>query len=248
MPMPCRVKTGDKYGRLMVLREIGFIDSRRRFLCRCDCGKDIHADGAKLRSGHTKSCGCYKRDVLNAVLTKHGMARASKNRTSEYRIWAHIKTRCFNNASPAWRRYGGRGITMDAVWASDFSAFLRDVGLRPSKAYSIDRIDNDKGYFKENVRWATQRQQCRNTCRTLMVVLDGVTMPFMEACERRGFSDDCVRQFGYARQITAQEAFDAYSHFKSFGPARPRCPASAPASPTPDLPAPGYSPGHRSPR
>jgi len=85
-----------------------------------------------------------------------------KHDTSEYRIWRHIKDRCLNPKNRRYSDYGGRGITVCDAWQHSFSAFLEDVGERPSNKHSIDRVDNDKGYSKENCRWATDQEQNLN--------------------------------------------------------------------------------------
>lgn len=81
--------------------------------------------------------------------------------TPEYRTWAAMRQRCLNPRSSRYPTYGGRGITICERW-SNFTAFLADMGPRPSPDHSLDRIDNDKGYEPSNCRWATRSQQQRN--------------------------------------------------------------------------------------
>lgn len=82
--------------------------------------------------------------------------------TPEFRAWQHILTRCLNPNIPNYHRYGGRGISVCSRWKKSFTSFLKDVGNRPSNEYSIDRINNNRGYCKSNCRWATRIQQARN--------------------------------------------------------------------------------------
>lgn len=88
--------------------------------------------------------------------------KTNNRKRIEYGIWSCIKTRCYNVNSQDFKNYGGRGITVCDEWKNSFLAFYRDMGPRPSKDHSVDRIDNEKGYFKENCRWATKTEQARN--------------------------------------------------------------------------------------
>jgi hypothetical protein len=89
--------------------------------------------------------------------TRHGMSG-----TPEYYAWKSMKERCLDPAHHAYRNYGGRGVTVCASWQESFTAFLADVGMRPPGRYSLDRIDNERGYGPGNVRWADSRTQNRN--------------------------------------------------------------------------------------
>lgn len=82
--------------------------------------------------------------------------------TPEYRIWTHMKGRCLNETDARYADYGGRGIIVCDRWVESFAAFLADMGPRPSKSHSIDRIDNDGGYEPSNCRWATDQEQSLN--------------------------------------------------------------------------------------
>jgi hypothetical protein len=89
--------------------------------------------------------------------SNHGLSK-----TSEYRSWAMMKNRCFNQNSPGFEHYGGRGITVFEDWIFDFKKFFDYVGLKPSRLHSLDRIDNSGNYEPGNVRWATPIQQANN--------------------------------------------------------------------------------------
>lgn len=120
---------------------------------------------------------------------KHGMSR-----TREYRLWIAMKVRCYNRNCPEFHMYGGRGIAMCDEWRDDFSAFLRDVGPRPGRGYSVDRIDNDGNYEPGNVRWATMRQQSNNTRRNVILTYDGKTLTLAQWARYLGINIETVKQ------------------------------------------------------
>jgi len=132
------------------------------------------------------------------VPARHGEADGP-SRTKEYRVWAHIKDRCYRPNDKSYHNYGGRGIGMNAEWRASYTAFLEGVGRAPSPKHSLDRIDNDKGYEPGNVRWATQEQQLRNTRRNILI--DGV--PLVDVCRARSLSYEAVQ--GRLRRDDPQE-------------------------------------------
>jgi hypothetical protein len=148
---------GQRFGRLTVIARAESWDSAVRWQCFCDCGETSVSPSKTLKRGTTLSCGCLGKERAKAALTKHG-----RTETAEYRIWTDMKTRCYNHRSKHWKNWGGRGITVCDEWLHDFAAFFAHIGERPSREYSIDRINNDLGYTPGNVRWATLSQQNKN--------------------------------------------------------------------------------------
>lgn len=118
---------------------------------------------------------------------KHGNNKFGK-RTKEYRVWCHIRGRCSNQNEKFFHLYGGRGIKVCDRWR-DFSNFLADMGKAPSPQHTIERCDNDGNYEPGNCRWATPKEQNRNTRRTIKV--DGKCLK--DTCAERGLSYEAVQ-------------------------------------------------------
>lgn len=187
---------GRTFGRLKVLRRDHSRNNNSKvyWLCVCEDGNKISVPTGHLLSGNTRSCGCLQRDLLGERRTTHG-ATAPGGKIAEFRIWAGMLDRCYRTANKAYPHYGGRGVKVCKEWQTDFAAFLRHVGPRPSAYHSIDRFpDNDGDYRPGNVRWATKKQQNRNQRRNLRVRIGGVTMTLIEAAEAAGLSYDRVRR------------------------------------------------------
>lgn len=158
----------------------------RVFICRCVCGKEVTVKFSNLTSGNSKSCGCRRGESHGEGNHRHG------HMTTEYKIWCRMKDRCLNPKDAAYENYGGRGIAVCERWRLSFTAFLADVGRRPSKKYSLDRIDNDKGYEPGNVRWATRQEQAKNSRHVRLVTVNGETMCVEDWSRRTGVSSRAI--------------------------------------------------------
>lgn len=148
---PAAKLCGERFGSLLVKQRAGSNTLGVLWSCACDCGGTIFARTSALRSGNTRSCGCYQR--THAV--RHGSSG-----TPTYKSWAAMLARCRNENHQAFADYGGRGVAVCERWQR-FENFLADMGKRPS-GRTLDRIDVDGNYEPTNCRWATPAEQRRN--------------------------------------------------------------------------------------
>ncbi len=170
---------GKKFERLVVLKRMDSDRNRNsRWLCRCDCGKEKIIIGRNLKNGNTKSCGCLYREGNN---TKHGHSTRTKM-SKTYSTWQGMIQRCTNPNNKRYQDYGGRGIKVCQKWLK-FINFLEDMGEPPSNKHQIDRIDNDGNYCKENCRWATSKEQNRNSRNNRLITYKGKTQCLIELAE-----------------------------------------------------------------
>jgi hypothetical protein len=126
-------------------------------------------------------------------------------RTPTYSSWANMKTRCDNKTFFSYTEWGGRGISYDPRWKK-FEAFIEDMGERP-EGTTIDRIDNSLGYYKENCRWATPKEQSNNTRRNRYIEFNGVTKTLQQWEDelnigRRTISERIKRGWSVERALT----------------------------------------------
>jgi hypothetical protein len=143
--------TGQKFGHWTVQR-LGKKSGWRMngWVCRCQCGAEKIVRTQDLTEGKSKSCGCAHRSPVDKL-----------TRNSYY----SMLQRCHYPGNTSYDRYGGRGIWVCLRWQESILNFLEDMGPRPSKELTLDRIDPSGNYTPENCRWADKETQAQNQCR-----------------------------------------------------------------------------------
>lgn len=195
--------TGQRFGVLTAVECLGYAPGGTRWLCKCDCGNSRINKIGHLTGGVVKSCGCKMAEATGNRARKHGMVD-----TATYHVWQGMKGRCYNPRNHKFKDYGARGITVCERWLESFENFLEDMGKKPDRK-SIDRENNDLGYFKENCRWATPYQQVHNRrpCKTWRYYsVLGFTGTISQIAKQFRISKAALSTRIYTDGITAEEA------------------------------------------
>ena len=164
--------SGLKFGMLVLRRVSGGKNSRWECLCHCGNTTVISRPDVFI----AKSCGCEQ------YAWSHGMSR-----TITHKSWNMMRNRCLNPNADCYESYGGRGIKVCRRW-NKFENFLADMGERPSMKFSLERINNNGNYEPSNCKWATSREQMRNTRRTIRIEIDGEEFCAKDAAKLRGIN------------------------------------------------------------
>jgi hypothetical protein len=169
--------TGERFGKLIVIEFKGRTKGFVMWLCKCDCGNEKVIRGVNLTSPNkpTRSCGCNHVMCTNA---KHNSAK-----TRLYRIWANMKTRCYNTKNYKYKRYGARGITICEEWKEDFEIFKKwalENGYDDN--LTIDRKNNNGNYEPSNCRWVNDFKQANNKSNNIHYEIKGENHTLAEWC------------------------------------------------------------------
>ena len=190
---------GKQFGRLTVKKLVGKTkNGMKLWECECSCGKTTIQPTNQLNGGHTKSCGCYSRDVARERFTTHGLRK-----TQIYKTWAGIKDRTNPNNHNCKDNYRKLGITMCDEWRDNFMAFYNWAianGYKEEKLsngrnkYEIDRIDTYGNYCPENCRWITQKEQMNNQTTNKFITYKDRTQTLAQWCDELDLDYGLVNQ------------------------------------------------------
>ncbi len=129
--------------------------------------------------------------TANAQRHGHRKSDAKGGRSPTYVVWEGMVQRCTDSGCAGWKNYGGRGIGVCDRWR-DFTLFLADMGERPSRAHSIDRVDGTRGYEPGNCRWATATEQANNRWNNRRITFRGETLTVAEWSRRTGLAQHLI--------------------------------------------------------
>ncbi len=186
---------GKMFGRLTV-QDGPFLkppNERRRFYqCLCSCGNAALIADVSLLDGSTRSCGCLSAESRRDKSLRHRIHGGKDN--LEYFPYVAMTSRCENPRDKSYARYGGRGIRVFPEWRASFVRFMADMGPRPSRKHTLNRIDNDGNYEPGNVEWASADRQSRNRSNTRILRSAGLEMCLKDWGERLGVTPQTIRR------------------------------------------------------
>lgn len=188
-----KFRVGDIINGIKFLSLADRSGKRQRANFECPfCGNTFKTFVYNVSSGHATSCGCNSHVNRIKKITKHGHCSGGKV-TTEYTSYREMLDRCYSSKNEEYVNYGGRGIYVCDRWKESYKNFLDDMGLKPDRTYSIERINNDGGYEPDNCKWATPVEQGNNTRRNVRITLNGETKTQSQWARHFGIPETTIR-------------------------------------------------------
>ncbi len=193
--------TGQRFGKLMVIKFLGRLNYHSMYHCACDCGGMAVATSNNLRRNHTTSCGCQssRKDFGRRTTFTHG-----KRNHPLYESWLGMRNRCYWPQHNRFEHYGGKGIKVCDEWRDDFEVFYKwGIANGWKKGLQIDRKENDKDYCPDNCKFSTVKQQARNRTTNVKLTVNGITKIAIEWAEEVNINPSIIYsrlKRGYSHQ------------------------------------------------
>jgi len=157
--------------------------NKKHAIYLCECGNTKTLCISLVNNNKTISCGCVHTKNASLLNRTHGLSNIP-----EYRVWAGMIQRCYNPNNKEYHNYGGRGIDICEAWRNNFVNFARDMGPRPDKYHSIERLNNNLGYNPSNCVWANIEQQSKNKQQSRKITFNGKTKNISDWAKEIGIS------------------------------------------------------------
>lgn len=165
--------TNLKFGKLTAIKIVGEDKNNRKlWLCKCDCGNEKIVSSKCLLGGNTKSCGCYRKEIVK-LLSKKRKTLTEYEKSLKI-IFSGMKSRCYNKNNKSYKYYGERNIKICNEWLEDFNSFYKwSINNGWQKGLSIDRINVNGNYEPNNCRWVDIKTQSRNKRNNIIIKYNG---------------------------------------------------------------------------
>jgi hypothetical protein len=206
---------GQTFGLLTILNYAVDEKCNKRFLVQCSCGSNTKWSLAySIKTGKTISCGCYRTEVMREVMTEYHKNNPShrthgKSGTKIYSVWTNMRERCSNPKHKDYSSYGGRGISVCSEWQESFEAFYADMGDIPNDC-TLDRIQVESHYCKENCKWSTTAEQASNKRDSTYVIakLTGEKLTLTGWAKRHGKNPRSERDTFYSMDLLGMTEYE----------------------------------------
>lgn len=182
---------GKKFNKLTALEYQG----NKKWLFKCDCGNTVIKETSDVKRGSVQSCSKL---CTTGNPSKHPL----------YQTWDGIKKRCYQKNATGYKNYGGRGIKMSDEWRFSFWTFVKDMGEKPFQACTVERIDNNKDYCKENCVWASSKEQASNKRNNIYIVYKNEIYTLYSICKLLNLKHSTVYWKLKKSCLSPQEYFD----------------------------------------